>query len=65
MYRRFKCQDPAEKIDRDLNASLNIKAEGLKQIGWATPDSKPVDTCQTLNHTAQSKVDEAGKNVCV
>ena len=30
--REFKCQDCGSIIDRDLNASLNIEKEGLKNL---------------------------------
>ena len=62
--RLFQCKKCGLQIDRDLNASFNIQEEGLKQIGWATPDSKPVDTRKTWRHQmTQSEVEEAGKNV--
>ena len=36
-------------IDRDLNAAMNIKDEGLRKIiGWSSPEFTPAD-CPTMD----------------
>lgn len=42
--RVFNCKSCELEIDRDFNASTNIKNEALKLIGSRLPDFKPVET---------------------
>ena len=41
--RMHKCPHCGLKIDRDYNASLNIKRLGLEKIGWEPSESTPVE----------------------
>ena len=42
--RVYSCPVCGLAINRDLNASLNIEFEGLKQVGMVRTDFKPVET---------------------
>jgi putative transposase len=42
--RIFRCEECGLIIDRDLNASINIRNIGLVKVGWGTPEYTPVET---------------------
>ena len=47
--RQWICPECNSVIDRDLNAAMNIKDEGLRKIiGWSSPEFTPVD-CPTMD----------------
>lgn len=54
--RIFNCKSCELQIDRDLNASINIKNEALKLIGSRPPDFKPVETEVTKSEKQESKL---------
>jgi len=41
--RTYRCKKCGYKIDRDLNASINIKYEGLLSVGTVRTEFKPVE----------------------
>ena len=41
--REFHCENCGQVIDRDLNAAINIKNAGLKQLREAIPEATPVE----------------------
>src|SRR4030042_5342447 len=41
--RKFICENCGQVIDRDLNAAINLRNYGLKQIGMVNPELTPVD----------------------
>ena len=42
--RIFRCKECGLIIDRDLNASINVRNIGLIKVGWGTPEFTPVET---------------------
>jgi putative transposase len=62
--RVYKC-DCGMVIDRDLNASINLRNYGLNKIGRVIPESTPVEmaalACSSISETT---VDEAGIYDC-
>ena len=46
--RQWICPECNSVIDRDLNAAMNIKDEGLRIIGWSSPEFTPED-CPTMD----------------
>ena len=46
--RQWICPECNSVISRDLNAAQNIKDEGLRIIGWSSPEFTPVD-CPTMD----------------
>lgn len=66
----YSCPVCGLVMDRDLNASLNIESEGLKQVGMVRTDFKPVETGAStpawldylngIPHVRASPVHEAG-----
>ena len=47
--RQWICPECNSVIDRDLNAAMNIKDEGLRKIiGWSSPEFTPAD-CPTMD----------------
>jgi putative transposase len=41
--RQYECESCGVVIDRDLNAAINLKKYGLKQLGVANPEVTPMD----------------------
>ena len=41
--REYVCENCGQVIDRDLNAAINLRNYGLKQIGMVNPELTPVD----------------------
>ena len=52
--RMFTCKNCGQIIDRDLNAAINLKNYGLKQIGKVIPELTSVDKTALVN----SDIDE-------
>ena len=42
--RKFICENCGQVIDRDLNAAINLRNYGLKQIGMVSPELTPMDS---------------------
>lgn len=50
--RTWKCQNCNSVLDRDLNAAINIKNEGIKlyKIGHRLPELKPLES-SSIEHS--------------
>jgi putative transposase len=62
--REFACENCGQVIDRDLNAAINLKNYGLKQLRMACPEVTPVDKRALVYSSAigvnETILDEAG-----
>lgn len=67
--REFHCENCGQVIDRDLNAAINLKNYGLKQIGKVIPESTPVEmealACSNTSETAVSETGTFNMQKCV
>lgn len=63
--REYVCENCGQVIDRDLNAAINLKNYGLKQIGKVIPELTPVDKKALVSNDGNKTVlDEAGILEC-
>ncbi len=63
--RDFHCENCGQVIDRDLNASINLKNYGLKQIGKVIPELTPVNKKALVDSNINETIlAEAGISEC-
>ena len=59
--RQWICPECNSVIDRDLNAAMNIKDEGLRKIiGWSSPKFTPRD-CPTMDDKREISLKSSGR----
>ena len=59
--RQWICPECNSVIDRDLNAAMNIKDEGLRKIiGWSSPKFTPAD-CPTMDDKREISLKSSGR----
>ena len=62
------CENCGKVIDRDLNAAINLRNYGFKQIGMVNPESTPVEMEALVYSSSiginETFVDEAGISEC-
>ena len=63
--REYVCENCGQVMGRDLNAAINLRNYGLKQIGKAIPELTPVEMeALACSNTSETAVVEAGILEC-